>query len=653
MNIITTTNNQPPPPPPPIPSSSSHPPWTCSVCTSELLSPPHSISHNLICKLCITRLFELALIDETAWPPRWGALLLHHGEFRDVLDADLLMRLDERVRERRCPVAERVYCRQQQVLSPGRRMRRGVECGAFLGRRWGVDEDDESKCQWCGRCGLCTCLRCLRRFEFVLEHGVDVYRPGGEGEEERRIRHHLCVPPEEDNAAKRQVDAAFQGLHRGRDYQDCPNCRQRVQLADGCNHITCTCGVQFCYLCGMLAMEGGSHWDRQRGGCPRYGRPGDEQAMYTEEIAFAGHEDGDEESSESPDEENEDFARWAVPRMLDVQERRAFQRRRQHEELREHVRHHTRGLEQNRDGERRRRGAVDHGQPLPVQHHHVREDEWPDNIPPRDHWHVRRAHRAPHTGFRPLNRHDRGWRGLDLAGARQQQAEMDMHHHLRESDRAPARRPGLRGGCSSQPPHTERRMRREREAAAPEPSANEEYAMAIGIESSRRGQERYAIGLRDSRRRRIALRARRRRRDIFVAYDSGYDSMPHSSSDDSETSLRSYRRRHDRASSERRANPQRRRSSSSTLRRTDQRHREEPVPVVVPGSGRTASHSSDSGSEIGEYEHSTFARQYVQGRRVGQEPERGPQHVSLGRRIWQLCRDVGEAILKDQGLLLP
>ncbi|KAL9530663.1 hypothetical protein SMMN14_05772 [Sphaerulina musiva] len=177
--------------------------------------------------------------------------------------------------------------------------------------------------------------------------------------------------------------------------------------------------------------------------------------------------------------------------------------------------------------------------------------------------------------------------------------------------------------------------------------------MAIGIESSRRGQERYAIGLRDSRRRRIALRARRRRRDIFVAYDSGYDSLPHSSSDDSETSLRSYMRCHDRASSERRANPQRRRSSSSTLRRTDQRHREEPVPAVVPGSGRTASHHSGSGSEIGEYEHSTFARQYGQGRRVGQEPERGPQHVSLGRRIWQLCRDVGEAILKDQGLLLP
>lgn len=190
-------------------------------------------------------------------------------------------------------------------------------------------------------------------------------------------------------------------------------------------------------------------------------------------------------------------------------------------------------------------------------------------------------------------------------------------------------------------------MRREREAAAPESSANEEYAMAIGIESSRRGQERNAIGLRDSRRRRVALRARRRRRDIFVAYDSGYDSMPHSSSDESETSLRSYRRRHERASSERRASPQRRRSSSSTLRRTDQRYREEPV----PGSSRTASHSSDSDSRTGEYEHSAFTRQYGQGRRVGQERE--PQHVSLGRRIWQLCRDVGEAVLKDQGLLLP
>lgn len=30
----------------------------------------------------------------------------------------------------------------------------------------------------------------------------------------------------------------------------CPGCRTPVQKSEGCNHITCRCGVQFCYHCG-------------------------------------------------------------------------------------------------------------------------------------------------------------------------------------------------------------------------------------------------------------------------------------------------------------------------------------------------------------------------------------------------------------------
>mmetsp|Transcript_7437 Transcript_7437/g.11109 ORF Transcript_7437/g.11109 Transcript_7437/m.11109 type:complete len:496 (-) Transcript_7437:2436-3923(-) len=29
----------------------------------------------------------------------------------------------------------------------------------------------------------------------------------------------------------------------------CPNCRQPVEKAQGCNHVTCRCGAQWCYLC--------------------------------------------------------------------------------------------------------------------------------------------------------------------------------------------------------------------------------------------------------------------------------------------------------------------------------------------------------------------------------------------------------------------
>lgn len=31
--------------------------------------------------------------------------------------------------------------------------------------------------------------------------------------------------------------------------QECPNCYQALYKSEGCDHITCTCGHEFCYFC--------------------------------------------------------------------------------------------------------------------------------------------------------------------------------------------------------------------------------------------------------------------------------------------------------------------------------------------------------------------------------------------------------------------
>ena len=37
----------------------------------------------------------------------------------------------------------------------------------------------------------------------------------------------------------------------------CPSCRQLVEKSQGCNAITCRCGICFCYICGKQVPPAG------------------------------------------------------------------------------------------------------------------------------------------------------------------------------------------------------------------------------------------------------------------------------------------------------------------------------------------------------------------------------------------------------------
>lgn len=36
----------------------------------------------------------------------------------------------------------------------------------------------------------------------------------------------------------------------GKNYQKCPKCGEGIQKTEGCDHMTCKCSQQFCYICG-------------------------------------------------------------------------------------------------------------------------------------------------------------------------------------------------------------------------------------------------------------------------------------------------------------------------------------------------------------------------------------------------------------------
>jgi len=50
-------------------------------------------------------------------------------------------------------------------------------------------------------------------------------------------------------------EAAFEELVKGKEFKQCPHCTAWVEKSEGCMHMTCRCGKEFCYRCGGVYLE--------------------------------------------------------------------------------------------------------------------------------------------------------------------------------------------------------------------------------------------------------------------------------------------------------------------------------------------------------------------------------------------------------------
>ncbi|CAI9113802.1 OLC1v1014482C1 [Oldenlandia corymbosa var. corymbosa] len=55
-------------------------------------------------------------------------------------------------------------------------------------------------------------------------------------------------------------DLMLKKLVKDRSWNRCPCCKYYVEKTEGCGHMTCRCGFQFCYSCGAT-------WTNNHGGC--------------------------------------------------------------------------------------------------------------------------------------------------------------------------------------------------------------------------------------------------------------------------------------------------------------------------------------------------------------------------------------------------
>ncbi|TKA66135.1 hypothetical protein B0A49_07074 [Cryomyces minteri] len=151
------------------------------------------------CLECLEELFRISMTDESLFPPRCCRQPIPLHTVAAFLPAHLVPIFETKKVE--FGTVNRTYC-----SSPA--------CSAFIHAQ--AIDGDVAKCQ---ACSTTTCVICK-----AAAHSGD------------------CP---NDEALQQLLETATTA-----GWQRCQSCRRFVELNHGCNHITCICSAQFCYLCG-------------------------------------------------------------------------------------------------------------------------------------------------------------------------------------------------------------------------------------------------------------------------------------------------------------------------------------------------------------------------------------------------------------------
>ena len=249
--------------------------WNCEICCEDFRDYTSTeIEGSSVCPAFVREMFDKALKFEHDYPPKWSSSL-HPSEFSHIISADFIERYKHKEIEYKTQPSRRIYCQHnvERVISEinGRRVTQQEPCGEFIGMRQRSSKPDTLVLGSCKKCRNATCMIC------------DAY-----SSDPAATLQHFCIGKSTANEQRAQ---AFVGLKRGREWQECPNrlCARRIELSAACNHITCTCGTGFCFICGKEVEGDSEHWAR-KSGCPRYNHPDDRDAEY---------DDYDEDDNES------------------------------------------------------------------------------------------------------------------------------------------------------------------------------------------------------------------------------------------------------------------------------------------------------------------------------------------------------------------
>ncbi|KAI6841734.1 hypothetical protein KC340_g1232 [Hortaea werneckii] len=150
------------------------------------------------CDDCLQRLFNAILTDQSLFPPRCCQQPFEYAAIKPHLPEELAAQFEAKKEE--LGNKNRIYCSRPT-------------CSAFIR----MDHRD-GRVAVCPDCKSETCMTCKG-------------------------------PMHEDECP---VDEALESVLKvaeDEDWQRCPDCKGMIELTFGCNHMTCPCSAEFCYVC--------------------------------------------------------------------------------------------------------------------------------------------------------------------------------------------------------------------------------------------------------------------------------------------------------------------------------------------------------------------------------------------------------------------
>ncbi|XP_023639578.1 E3 ubiquitin-protein ligase dbl4 [Capsella rubella] len=203
----------------------------CGICleeTNEERMFSTDICPHRHCFSCVKKHVEVKLLSgiEPTCLEYGCKFVLTLKSCSKVLTSKLIDMWKHKMYEDSIPASEKIYCPYPS-------------CSTLMSKSALSSEADQPNVRSCVKCCGLFCIDC--KVPSHTDLSCDDYKK-------------LHPDPLVD-------DLKLQSLANNNMWRQCIKCRHMIELSSGCNHMTCRCGYEFCYQCGI-------EWKNNQQSCP-------------------------------------------------------------------------------------------------------------------------------------------------------------------------------------------------------------------------------------------------------------------------------------------------------------------------------------------------------------------------------------------------